>query len=150
MLTETELGMQAVDEIHPLVPNDLRDNGGARDRKRPRISIHHRRGGNRTGFGHVKPIDKNQVRDQRKFSQRPDHGQVGRSMDSNPVDLLGSRGAHADGRRAQNRAIGRFTSPWGQTLRIVEEQRGRNFKEDDSGSDNRTGERAAAGFIDTG
>ena len=71
--------------------------------------------------------------------------------DVDPVNFLGLNNPHTDGtRRATDQGIKGFTLGGGELFAVIEPGEFAGLREDDRGGDDGTGQRAAAGFINTG
>lgn len=96
MAAEAVFRMHPVDQLHPLVPDYLGHDRGASDRKTFGVPAHHCLHRKRAVARQAIAVDQDQVRLKGEFLERPDHRQVSRGQDADPVDLFGADGPHTN------------------------------------------------------
>jgi len=151
VLPETILGKLRAEVAHDSVARDLRDDARGGDGQAVAIAVDDCslwKGKRKNG----KPIDQNMLRQNRERSERDSHRFMRRSQNIDPVNLkmIDNTNAPGDFRIIDELVVNFFAKLRVQLLGIVQLSMPKLFWQNNCGCDYRSGERAAARFVNPG
>ncbi len=149
VLAETILGKERAEVTHHLVARHFRNHTGGGDRQAVTIAVDDR-GLREWKRKDGQSVDEDMIGPGKERGDRSAHCFVGRAqnVDSIDLDVIDHADRPNDVGIARKIDIHAFAQIRGKLLRIIEFTMSKAVRQNDGGRDNRTGQRAAPGFID--